>query len=356
MINRGNWLLVKSYLQYREIYDQLSNETLREGKKRLRYLLEWADERSIDEASKIIPVFPEYIRNRKTSKGNNYSREYQRKIIGNAKQFLLWLTVHKKGYRHKINPVLLDTLKPAKGFNNHRVHEFVTIEEMKDIVSAPVYSLRDRRIKASAVFWFLSGIRIKAFTTLPIKAVDLDDLSIKQWPSLGVKTKNNKSANTYLLNIEPLLKVVREWDQFIRENLSENSFWFALLSPNTEFIDPNIIRVGDNRDHRAGMDLKEWMAKVGLPYHSPHKFRHGFAVYALKNAQDMGDFKAISQNMMHSNLSVTDGIYGIFSEEEVKNRITGLNSLPQGGKYSDEELRKLAEMIADKLGEKSKKA
>jgi hypothetical protein len=55
-------------------------------------------------------------------------------------------------------------------------------------------------------------------------------------------------------------------------------------------------------------------------------------------------------------LSVTDVIYGIFSEEEVKNRITGLNNLPQGEKYSDEELRKLAEMIADKLGKINKKA
>ena len=352
MINRGNWLLVKSYLQYREIYDQLSIETIREDKKRLRYLLEWADGRPFDEVKKIVPVFPEYIRNIKSSRGSNLSREYQRKIIGSAKRFLTWISIHKRGYRHKINLIWLDTLKPPKGINNPHVHEFVTLEEMKDIASSPVYSLRDRRIKASAVFWFLSGIRIKAFTTLPIKAVDLDDLSIKQWPSLGVKTKNNKSANTYLLNIKPLLRVVRKWDQFIREYLSENSFWFAPLSPNTEFVDPDHFQVGENRDHRARMDLKEWMLKVGLPYHSPHKFRHGFAVYALKKAQDMGDFKAISQNMMHSNLSVTDGIYGIFSEQEVKNRITGLNNSPKNGKYSAQELDNLADRIAERLGKK----
>lgn len=148
------------------------------------------------------------------------------------------------------------------------------------------------------------------------------------------------------------MKVVRKWDLFIRENLPEKSFWFALLSPNTEFVDPNIFQVGDNRDHRARLDLKEWMLKVNLPYHSPHKFRHGFAVYALKKAQDMGDFKAISQNMMHSNLSVTDDIYGIFSEGEVKNRITGLNHLSPGGKYSDKELDDLADRIAERLGKK----
>ena len=54
--------------------------------------------------------------------------------------------------------------------------------------------------------------------------------------------------------------------------------------------------------------------------------------------------------MMHSNLSITDGIYGVFSEEEVKNRITGLNSLSLGGKYSAQELNKLADLVAERLG------
>ena len=91
------------------------------------------------------------------------------------------------------------------------------------------------------------------------------------------------------------------------------------------------------------------MLKVDLPYHSPHKFRHGFAVYALKMAQDMGDFKAISQNMMHANLSITDGIYGMFSEDEVKNRITGLNNTSSKRDLSDEEIEKIREFM-NKIG------
>lgn len=349
MNNRGNWLLVKDYLKYRERYDQLSDDSIREGKKRLRYLLDWAEEKEIDEASKIIPTFPEHIKKLISSRGDHLSREYQRKIIGSAKHFLTWLTIHKKGYRHKINPVWLDTLKPAKGFNNNRMHEYVTLEEMMAIASAPVFSIRDRRIKASAVFWYLSSIRITAFVTMPIKAVDLDNLTVRQWTSLGVDTKNKKTETTYLLNIEPLLKVVRDWDQFIREHLPENSFWFAPLSPKTDFLDPDFFQVGNNRDHRARLDLKEWMHKAGLKYHSPHKFRHGFAVYALEKAKDMADFKAISQNMMHSNLSITDGIYGMFSEEEVKKRIIGLTNSSPGGNFSDDELEKIADMVAKKI-------
>lgn len=45
---------------------------------------------------------------------------------------------------------------------------------------------------------------------------------------------------------------------------------------------------------------------IGLPYHSPHAFRHGHAVYALKLAENISQLKAISQNLMHANLSTTD--------------------------------------------------
>jgi site-specific recombinase XerC len=349
MINRGNYDLVKKYLRYRQNYDQVSIETVRLEKTWLRYFLEWADEKPFDQVAKINPTFPEYIKCAETITGKRFAAEYQRKVVSSTRRFLTWLTVHIKGFRNKISPIYLQTLKTRKGFNNPHAHEFVTIDEMMGIVSAPVYTLRDRRIKASCIFWFLSGIRIKAFSTLPIKAIDLDNLSVKQWPSLGVLTKNKKSATTFLLNIEPLIKEVKDWDQFIRGYLPDSSFWFANISPETGNFDQDNIIVGKYRDQRARKDLKEWMLKVDLPYHSPHKFRHGFAVYALKMAQDMGDFKAISQNMMHANLSITDGIYGMFSEDEVKNRITGLNNTSSKRDLSDEEIEKIREFM-NKIG------
>jgi len=57
---------------------------------------------------------------------------------------------------------------------------------------------------------------------------------------------------------------------------------------------------------------------IGLSYHSPHKFRHGHAVYALKKAKDVQTLKAVSQNLMHSKLAITDGVYGILSEVDIR--------------------------------------
>ena len=68
---------------------------------------------------------------------------------------------------------------------------------------------------------------------------------------------------------------------------------------------------------------------MGLSYHSAHKFRHGHAVYGIQHAKDVGDLKAVSMNLMHSNLSITDGVYGVLSTADVGKRIAGL-----GGKLA----------------------
>ncbi len=70
--------------------------------------------------------------------------------------------------------------------------------------------------------------------------------------------------------------------------------------------------------------LKKLCQRAGITYHSPHKLRRGHAVYAIKRAQDMADLKAISQNLMHQNLSTTEGIYGGLPSDDLGNRIGSL--------------------------------
>jgi hypothetical protein len=48
------------------------------------------------------------------------------------------------------------------------------------MAQAPVRSGRERRTRASAVFLFLSGIRVGAFVSLPLMAVDLRERKVKK--------------------------------------------------------------------------------------------------------------------------------------------------------------------------------
>ena len=110
---------------------------------------------------------------------------------------------------------------------------------------------------------------------------------------------------------------------------------------------PGAIKAGEYRASIATRDLKQWLTKVGLPYHSPHKFRHGNAVYALKLAKDIAALKAVSQNLMHSNISITDGVYGILSDTDIQKQIASLGNTTALGE-SKEELENLIKQLLHK--------
>jgi site-specific recombinase XerC len=101
------------------------------------------------------------------------------------------------------------------------------------------------------------------------------------------------------------------------------------LSPDIGSFDASIRAVGEHRKSRALKDLQDWLSRVSLPYHSPHKFRHGNAVYSVQHSKDIADLKAVSQNLMHSSLTVTDGVYGILSSADVGKRIARLGGQDQ---------------------------
>jgi len=331
MINRNNWRLKNEYLKYRAEIDQVCSKTVRLEETWLQHTLLWLGEKSIDQAPRIRPVFSEFVL---SGEGSKFSSEYLRKLISANKRFMMWVSIQKMGYRQKLSIAWLNTIKLPRMYEKGKDHEFVSYEEIIQIARSPVYSVRDKRIRAAAMLWFLSGIRVGAFVTLPIKAVNLENLEIYQYPSWGVHTKFGKSAITDLLIIPELIAVVKEWDQLVRNQLPGTAYWFAPLSPDTGTFDKSISVVGKNRVSRAYKDLKDWMDRVGLPFHSPHKFRHGYAVFGIKHFTTLAQLKALSQNLMHSNISITDGIYGMLSNTDKKKLLSdftpGQTELPSG--------------------------
>jgi integrase len=138
------------------------------------------------------------------------------------------------------------------------------------------------------------------------------------------------------LDIPELLGVVCDWDQEVRSILPETGFWFAPLSTDTGEIDPTCVTIGDHREALARRNLKGWLEKVGLPYRSPHKFRHGHIRYGRDHCKSIADFKAVSENVMHSNMGITDTIYSQMSDNDVRERIDALGRESNSGGDEDE--------------------
>ncbi len=325
MISKKNVKLVKKYLEYRLSVDQLTEGSVKREETHLRYVLRWMQEASFHDAQDKRPTFPEYFQSHPLSERKKpLSPVYIKKTLATARLFFTWLSENETGYK-KIKPAWIKKIKVKRLVNIQRTTEYVTFDEIMTIASRPCKGARARRARAGMVFLYLSGMRIGAFISLPIQAVDIPNRVIYQDPSLGVKTKNSKYGITYLLDIPELLQVIQDWDNEIRAMLSPSGFWFAPLSFQDGTIDKNAFEIGKHRFNLARRDFKAWLEHENLPYHSPHKFRHGHIHYGLAHAKTAADMKAVSLNVMHTDIQTTDIFYSSFKGDELKNRISSLN-------------------------------
>lgn len=101
----------------------------------------------------------------------------------------------------------------------------------------------------------------------------------------------------------------------------------------------------EGRNNVIERDVRIICARAGVPYQSPHKLRHGHVVHALKQARNMAELKAISQNIMHASVVITDQVYGKLINNNVRNVISSLG-VRNGDKS---ELLQLIEMLKAQL-------
>jgi hypothetical protein len=92
--------------------------------------------------------------------------------------------------------------------------------------------------------------------------------------------------------------------------------------------------------------VEAWQASVKLPYHSPHKFRHGHIHYGTAHAKTIVDLKAVSMNAMHSSMKITDAFYSNLSDAEMQGRIDSLGKDNPQSSANDELLALFREFLA----------
>ena len=325
MINRNNYLLVREFLTYRTEVIQNSESTVRTYWESLRYLLSWADDTYLSKASLIRPTLPEYVaNNREDGKDEELSIRYQSRVLNHSREFFKWAAVNSVPMM-SVKPIFINTLVVRRSKTATRItkREYYTLDEIKEIASIEPQNLRQQRDIAAVCFMFLSGIRVGAFVSLPCGAVNLARRRVEQSPQIGVKTKNSKAAITFLLPIDELLKPIQLWDSIVRPFSGETGFWYASVFYNAKTLEYTFQKkqevLGNDRDRETMFrrSLLRLCEQAGIPYKSPHKIRHGFGVYGVKHAKDIKEMKAISQNMMHANMGITDGLYGKLAEDDL---------------------------------------
>lgn len=329
MILRKNYQDVRAHLEYRRRVNQDSSRTLETRWSALKLLLIWADSKSLERAPDIRPTLPEFL-TRQRRNGRHLSHGGQETFISMARVFFTWaMAAHPRRYR-RITRLWLDSLRPVRERTGVKERQAYSLEDVRALLAVEDDRLATRRVKAAVAMLFLSGMRIGALVTLPIKAVDLGHRQIRQWTELGVKTKFSKSATTYLLDIPDLMDVVQRWDAMVRERLPAEAMWYPnITGARVKRIEATTLQ-SHYRSRSLYRGLRALCEAAEIPYLSPHKLRHGHVMHALSHSSSPADWKAISQNVMHSNLATTDGIYGILKDPEVAERIARLGGAHDG--------------------------
>ncbi len=320
LINRNNYSWINKYLEWLLVEKHRDIETVDRYKFWLRHLLLWAMETPFPDAHKIKTPFSMYIE----SANKPLAPESQRKIIETARAFFKWVKMHYAQEFLDLPAYWIEDLPPPSPITIPAAEGCVKLEEAIQLATMPIdrNDLALWRDQAEVAMLFLSGARAHAAVTLPVCAIhlDTDHPYISQWPNLGVHTKNKKGANTFLHTIPELLTVAREWDAFVRNNCSPTSPWYAPILSTWGDQSLSTREVGYNRSTALNRRLKHLYERADMPNKSPHKFRHGYAIYGLERCQTMGEYHALSRNLMHESIATTDKIY-VFMEERERGKL-----------------------------------
>jgi len=328
MIERQNFLKVNEHLDYLKDVMQLSQASVDRYRFYLRHLLLWAGGKDFSLVTILRPTLPKYLATLKKENQNNLAACTQKKILDSSRRFFSWAkTMYPKEFNLLTNS-WIDTLRLIRQPQKLSENIYVSEEEVHQLISVQLSpgDLALIRDQAAAAFLFLSGMRGSAFVTLPISAFDLDKLTVRQWPELGVKTKNGRKATTFLFNIPDLLVPIHRWDGIVRSALPSTSPWYARIDQSWGEQKLSSEPPGKNRLNALEKRMQKLFSLASLEYKSPHKFRHGNAVYGLLHAQTVADYKAVSMNLMHESIKTTDSIYAPMLSSDVQNRITNLSN------------------------------
>lgn len=304
--------------------------------------------------------FKAYLKQEAEKNSTGLSSQYD--TLRHLKRFFTWLS-DQKGYE-KINRTDISYLRLSKSETKMALEkhdkEMPSLSEIKCIVNAikPVneVAMRDRALIA---FLILTGMRIRAVTSLPMQSLDPIKLIITQTPSIGVKTKNSKKILSTFLPIDwkEGEKMVLEWHRYL-QNIKLFGPQKPLFPAGSPFSLKDVSDIFWSSSNPARRMLQERCKEAGVTYYNPHSFRHAAVAYMSEKGLTEADKRSISLVLGHENIGTTFGSYGYghISPKDAVERVKAMKDrIPDrlAITVTDEELGKIVRGALSGINSKS---
>lgn len=302
-------------------------------------------------------AFKAHLTNQKNQKsGQPLSKATLYSTLAALQRFFQWLA-GQPSYKSRLKYSDADYFnlsdKDIRIATAHRTQNTPTIEQiMHTIAAMPAKTDIELRNRALLAFAILTGARDGAIASMKMKHVDLIKGCIHQ-DAREVKTKFSKTFTTYFFPLEgDTRKIFYEWVHYLRDKkLWGNS---DPLFPATQ------IALNPLKEFEVtGLDKNHWsnatpirkifrdaFEKAGLPYFTPHSFRHTLVRLGETLCNTPEDFKAWSQNLGHEAVLTTFLSYGTVGVHRQGEIIQNLHTKRQIDHLN---INDIAEAIAQKL-------
>ncbi|MEE9167130.1 MAG: site-specific integrase [Candidatus Neomarinimicrobiota bacterium] len=327
---------------------------------------EGLNERTIQTKERVLGNFEEFLGGKKLSRfnekmairykdhlkqqmwrGKMVSKKTVSDTLNTIRDSLKWLS-QQPGYRTAINPSHIQYLRLTRG-------EMTAVRTTGDLKEAPtleyVFSLMDSigsdtevgvRDKAVIAMSLMGGFRAESLTTMKLEDIDLVKLTVCLRPLRGSAVKYNKANIVFLMVFDKrLLKAVREWVEYLTEkkrfipidpvfpmtDVKNEPGTYSLSAKNVK---PEFWKTTGS----INKIFKDRAKAADLRYYHPHSFRRLHYSIARKYCSTMEELSAVSRNLGHSHIDVSDGYYGNFAPDnriQILSKIRFDKTIDEGG-------------------------
>jgi integrase len=283
--------------------------------------------------------------------------------LRHVEAFITWLAGQPR-YKSRISLLDVEYLKlgrkESRLATSPKLPKYPSLEQVLTLCSFPVDSEIDQRDRAMIAFSALTGMRDQAIVTLPIGCFDPEKMMVSQLPSKGVQTKFSKDIYTTIFKVdEKLVSYFIDWYDYL---LKVKKFSITdPLFPSTELGTEgpesfSFIAKGVSKTFwsSAGVMRKIFEARseqVGIPYFTPHKFRHFIINETQKHITSIEQLKALSQNLGHQNISTTFHGYGSIDTYRVNTLVNEMDFSSKPDSSRDAQIKHI-ETLLKQLKEK----
>ncbi len=311
-ISRENSRLAEAYLDAQMKRRNITQKTRETFHGCNAIFLEWAGTKDLLNPKTWDCLLPDFLCDYVSARtGNKLSYSYIRHVLEYARGFFEWLPSYVPRAKRIVSASFLNDFWLSADQNRsywgqEKQIAVVPVEAIIELAKIKVTQTTEQRIQAAAIMLFLSGQRIEAFMSTPLRAIDWSKFVVHQTSQYKVRTKNLHPHTTQLIRKHPKLheaiEVVRRWYNKVHVCTAGKGHFFAKL----DSVTGEIVEAGGEVKHGDAIFRKgyrQFAAKYGLQYYHPHAFRHGYAIFFIDKCENILHLVALQKSLGHKHLS-----------------------------------------------------